>query len=67
MSLLERIAATRCARVGCNEPRMRDAELCCDDVNRLWRHELDRLADGTYVERRRFAARDLTPGIRSAA
>lgn len=64
MTLLSRVHATRCAVVECTRVRMGDAEVCRDCMNRLWRHELDRQPDGSYIARRRFVARDLT---RSAA
>lgn len=59
-SLLERIAARRCSMEDCTEDRTADAQLCPRHLASLWRNELDRHADGTYVARRRFAPRDET-------
>lgn len=59
MSLLDReLRATRCAVVDCNRERLPDAELCRQDTNELWLHHLDRQADGSYLRRRVFIARD---------
>lgn len=60
MTLLARIHANRCAVVDCTRVRMDDAEVCRDHMNALWRHQLDRQPDGSYVTRRTFVARDET-------
>jgi hypothetical protein len=67
MGLLDRMRATRCAVVDCERERAPDAAVCREDLNALWRHELARQPDGTFLRRRTFAARDLTGAIRSAA
>lgn len=66
MSLLERIHASRCAVVDCQRERAPDAQVCRDDLNALWRNQLDRQPDGSYTRRRTFAARDLTGSLRVA-
>jgi hypothetical protein len=59
VSLMDRIAARRCAHVECTEDRAPDAQLCPRHLLDLYRNLLDR--DGsTYVPRRRFRAVDLT-------
>jgi len=60
MSLTERIAARKCAVVECTENRASDSLVCADHLGEMWSNRLDRKPDGTFVERRRFAARDLT-------
>lgn len=66
MSLLERYRANQCAVRDCVEPRSPDAAVCSDHLNTLYRRELARMDDGTYVERR-FLPRDFTEPGRSAA
>ncbi len=60
MTLTERYAANRCAVVDCNRQRHLDAAVCRDDLNELWHHLLVRQADGTYLRRRTFTARETT-------
>lgn len=60
MTLLDRIAARRCAVVGCTRERVADAQVCRDDMRELWANRLDRQTDGTYLRRRTFTPRDLT-------
>lgn len=68
MSLLDRVQANEtCVVVGCDRQRVPDSKCCRDDLNALWRNELTRQPDGTYLRRRTFAARDLTRLTRSAA
>ena len=67
MSLLERYRANLCAHVDCDEPRSPDAAVCGRHLIELNANRLDRLEDGTFVPRRRFAPRDFTAQIRSAA
>lgn len=67
MSLLERYRANLCAHVDCDEPRCPDAALCGRHLVDLRRNLLDRLDDGTFIPRRRFAPRDLTGRIVSHA
>lgn len=63
MTLLERIAARLCAFEECIEDKTADAQVCPRHLAMLWRNELDRHEDGTYVARRRFAPRDLTDRV----
>jgi hypothetical protein len=67
VSLLARVHAAQCAVDDCDRERAPDAALCREDLNALWRHELDRQQDGTYTRRRTFAARDFTGQVRGAA
>jgi hypothetical protein len=65
VSLLERTrAAEACAVVDCTRHRTTDSLFCQDHLGEMWANRLDRQADGTFIPRRRFVARDLT---RSAA
>lgn len=57
MSLLERMT---CRVQGCNRRRAPDTDVCDADLTELWMHRLVKLADGTYVRRRAFTARDET-------
>lgn len=60
MSLMERIAARRCAVVDCDRERVEDGPCCRDDMRELWMNRLDRQPDGTYTRRRTFTARETT-------
>lgn len=66
MSLSTRIQQNRCAFVevhgdgsvsACEQPRTLDAEVCSGHLAQLWRNQLDRLENGTYVARRVFPLR----------
>ena len=66
MSLLDRtIAAEKCLVRGCQRKRAPEAQVCEADLELLWRNQLDRLADGSFIGRRQFLARDTT--MRGAA
>ena len=60
MSLTERINARKCAVVACDGDRAADSLVCGEHLTEMWANRLDRQPDGTFVQRRRFAARDLT-------
>lgn len=60
MSLLERIAARKCAVEECPEARHPDSRFCRDDMREDFMRRLDYLPDGRIVRRRLFPPRDMT-------
>jgi hypothetical protein len=66
MSLLARVHANQCLVRDCSRTRAPDAQVCDADLTELWHNRLVRQADGSYLRRRTFPARDMT-GYRVAA
>lgn len=60
MGLLSRIEARQCAVVGCAHERAGGSDVCRADVTEKAARRLVQLADGTYLRRRAFVARDET-------
>ena len=66
MTLLERYRANECAVRDCARARHADAAVCDSDLGELWANRLVKQADGTYIRRRAFAARDESGWVRAA-
>ena len=64
MTLLDRIAARRCAVRECPETRAQDSDVCSGHLTDKWQHRLLRTDDGYTV--RRLAARDESGWLRAA-
>lgn len=65
MSLSQRIAEQqKCAVVACDRHRGEDSLFCAEHLTAMWRNQLTRQTDGSFVPMRRWTPKDLT---RSAA